>query len=379
MDLILSYVGLSQSLFGIILILTKKPLKIAQVILCVLILAFAMKFGLDILHIYKLLPENRWFISLGLTMLFAPLFYLYSKYITKEFEKFEKFDYLHGLPTLTLIVIFFTITNLPANQSLPIEVVLMKYIFIRNFFGYVFQILLVYYVISALIIVIKFKKQSIHYYSYNSYKISLNWLIMMILSFFVFVILIIIISLLYEKGKIGYNVHIFRHSVELTFVYVLSLWGFRQNQLNSVISTNSIENQEDETNDSLTGKYQKSGLKKEDAKNYIQNLKLYMEETEIWKDPELSISKLSSQTSIPKHQLSEVLNEYLGKSFYIFVNEYRVEYAKKLLSKKEYHNWSILAIAYECGFNSKTAFNIFFKKYTQLTPSEFKKFLEDQS
>ena len=58
-------------------------------------------------------------------------------------------------------------------------------------------------------------------------------------------------------------------------------------------------------------------------------------------------------------------------NFYDFINKYRVEEAKKLLIE-DIHNYKILAIAYEVGFNSKATFNRVFKKFTELTPSEFK-------
>ena len=97
-----------------------------------------------------------------------------------------------------------------------------------------------------------------------------------------------------------------------------------------------------------------------------------MTQSEAWKDNELSVAKLSEQTDIPKYYITQILNEKLQKNFYTFVNEYRTEYAKQLIKSPKYANWSLLAIAYECGFNSKSAFNNFFKKYCDMTPSEYK-------
>lgn len=376
MDLIFLYIGFSQALFAFIFILTKRPLKIAYIILGILLLVFALMFGLDILRNYHLIPSHRWTISLSTRMLLAPLFYLYAKYITKDFDKFNPLDFFHALPSISLLSISFVLRLLPENNSLPIEIFYEKYNLLRIIYGWLFFALIVYYVIAAIKIVINFKNQIKDNYSYSSYKISLDWLLGMIILFVVLILLIIISSVMYENGKIDSEVYIFRHVLELFHVYVLSIWGFHQKQLISGFIPESdtiIDSQE-----SSTGKYVKSGLKSEDAKAYVQKLLKYMEESEIWQDPELSIAKLATQTSISKHQLSEALNEYLGKSFYVFVNEYRVEYAKNLMMKKEYSNWSILAIAYECGFNSKTAFNIFFKKHTQLTPSEFKKSITEQ-
>lgn len=375
MDLIISYIGFSQALFALVLILTKRPLKIAHVILGVLLLVFALMFGLDILRNYHIIPSHRWTVSLSIRMLFAPLFYLYSKYITKDFSKFNPLDYLHALPSISLLLVFLILRLQPDNNSIAIELFYEKYSWLKIVYGWLFFALILYYVISAVIIVIRFKKQIKDNYSFSSYKISLDWLLVMIFLFVILILLIIISSVMYEHGTMDSNVYVFRHVLELFHVYVLSIWGFHQKQLISGFVSET--NYDYKVPELAIGKYVKSGLKSEDAKNYIQTLIKYMDESEIWKDPELSITKLATQTSISKHQLSEVLNEYLGKSFYVFVNEYRIEYAKKLFLKKESSNWSILAIAYECGFNSKTAFNIFFKKHTQLTPSEFKKSVSD--
>ena len=371
MDLILSCIGFSQSIFAIIMLLTKRPMKIASIILCVLLMVFALTFGFDILQNYGILPSRRWFLSLSLRMLCAPLLFLYTKYITKDFNKFNPRDYLHAIPSISLILVFLILRIQPDNTSISAELFYEKYELLRMIYGWIFISLVIYYVVSALRIVIQFKKQIKDNYSFNSYKISLDWLFVMIILFVLLILLIIISSVLYEQGMINAKVYIFRHILELIHVYALSIWGFHQKQLISV-STADLD-VESEVDESSSGKYVKSGLKSEDAKSYVENLIKYMDDSKVWKDSELSIAKLASQTSISKHQLSEVLNEYLGKNFYVFVNEYRVEYAKQLLMNKEYSNWSIIAIAYECGFNSKTAFNIFFKKHTQQTPSEFKK------
>lgn len=378
MDLIFSYIGFAQSLFSILLLLTKRPLKIAYVILSVQLLGFALIFGLDILQNYNIIPTHRHILSLSIRMMAGPLFFLYAKYITKDYDRFNRLDYLHGLPTLTLLLLLGILTMLFSQNVITYENFQFSYNLLRMIFGWIFFILLLFYIVSTLLIIIRFKKQSKQYYSYESYKISLSWLFIMVVFFVFFILLIIISSWMNENHEISFDIFIFRHIVELSYVYVLSFLGVHQNQLNSHDTNTPTTYYEKILPNTATKKYLKSGLKDEDAANHVQQLIKYMEDSEDWKDPEFSIAKLSSQTSISKHKVSEVLNEYLGKNFYIFVNEYRVEYAKKLLLKKEYSNWSILAIAYECGFNSKSAFNKFFKMQTQLTPSEYKKSITKQ-
>lgn len=85
----------------------------------------------------------------------------------------------------------------------------------------------------------------------------------------------------------------------------------------------------------------------------------------------LSIELLAQETNIPKHHLSELLNAYLGKSFYQLIAEYRIQDAKSKLEDRRY-NMTIETLAYESGFNSKTSFNKYFKEVTGISPSEYR-------
>jgi AraC-like DNA-binding protein len=190
---------------------------------------------------------------------------------------------------------------------------------------------------------------------------------------------IIITSTLYEIQMIKMDIDPIRDLALLIYVYIVGIWGYRQNQLTSI--TKSVRSFDKIKNEKELGpgRYQKSGLKDDQAKDYLQQLIQFMHQTDAWKDNELSVATLSRQTNIPKHHITQVLNEHLGKNFYVFVNEYRIEQAKNLIQSPEYHAWSFVAIAYECGFNSKTAFNNFFKKSTGFTPTEYRKSSEREN
>jgi methylphosphotriester-DNA--protein-cysteine methyltransferase len=98
-----------------------------------------------------------------------------------------------------------------------------------------------------------------------------------------------------------------------------------------------------------------------------------MQDDKMYTDPDLTLEKLAKALSIPRHHVSETLNQYLKKSFYQCVNEFRVEEVIRLLSKCKQQgiNPGILSMAYEAGFQSKTTFNQYFKKRTGITPSEY--------
>jgi len=94
-------------------------------------------------------------------------------------------------------------------------------------------------------------------------------------------------------------------------------------------------------------------------------------DNELFLDPNITLQKTAKELGVPKHTLSQYLNEEQGKSFSTFINELRVEKAKEYLQTKT--NFTIESIGYESGFNSKSTFFTAFKKFTGQTPSEYKK------
>ena len=90
-------------------------------------------------------------------------------------------------------------------------------------------------------------------------------------------------------------------------------------------------------------------------------------------DTDLNLVKLAELMGTSTHRLSYIINSGFNMNFFNFINKYRVEKAKSLLLNTNMDQYSILGIAYEAGFNSKTAFNTTFKKITNQTPSDFKK------
>ena len=90
---------------------------------------------------------------------------------------------------------------------------------------------------------------------------------------------------------------------------------------------------------------------------------------------DLKIGDVAEKINLPVYYVSQVINEKLGKNFYDFINEYRVDEAKKRFADTKYDYMTILAVGFDSGFNSKTAFYSAFKRNTGMIPSEFKKHL----
>jgi AraC-like DNA-binding protein len=120
-------------------------------------------------------------------------------------------------------------------------------------------------------------------------------------------------------------------------------------------------------------KYERSTLTPERAERHLKRLLEVMEREKPYTDGELTVQKLAESLSIPAQHLSQLINERLNQSFTEFINTYRVEEAKRRLLDARKRHYSILAIAEEVGFNSKSAFNAVFKRHANMTPSEFRK------
>lgn len=371
MDLAIIYIGASQSIFAAILMLIKRPLNIADKILGAWLSAIACMFILNVIKYHTQITEDIWPISINIYITFPQFMYLYSKYITREYTKFNRYDFLHFLPSVIGVIIISFYFNSQINDLKSFVNHYHDLTLPRSIIAYMYYIVLWIYAIGAFVNIYRYKKQINNLYSFESYKINLSWLLLVVISDFLILNFIIIISTFHYRNEFLEHIEIFRSGSLLFFVYVLSFWGFKQQQLISSSSSVSL-NINTKFKESNPERYQKSGLKDKQAEIYLQKLINYMNHSKAWKNPELSIAKLSEETNTPKHYVTQVLNEHLQKNFYTFVNEYRTENAKKLILSPEYENWSFIAIAYECGFNSKTAFNNFFKKYTNMTPTEFK-------
>ena len=119
-------------------------------------------------------------------------------------------------------------------------------------------------------------------------------------------------------------------------------------------------------------KYEKSSLTPERSQRYLKKLVACMETEKPYLEGSLTVQKLAEKLSIPTSHLSQIINEQLGQTFSDFLNSYRVEEAKKRLGDPAFKHLSVLGIAEDVGFNSKSSFNSVFRKYTNTTPSEFR-------
>ena len=117
-------------------------------------------------------------------------------------------------------------------------------------------------------------------------------------------------------------------------------------------------------------KYADKKIESTKAEKLLVELDKLLKNEELYKNANLKSSEVAKKIQLTTHQFSQLLNDNLGKSFPVFINEYRIESAKKMI--QEDNNLTIESIGYENGFNSKSTFYTTFKKLVGKTPSQFK-------
>ncbi|WP_415403980.1 helix-turn-helix domain-containing protein [Tateyamaria sp. SN3-11] len=153
-------------------------------------------------------------------------------------------------------------------------------------------------------------------------------------------------------------------SLVLVLVILLALWGLRPS-VGFEEASRTIAN----SDEGRASKYEKSALALDQADRIARKLVAAMSRDRLYRDPTLTLASLSKHVGVSTNYVSQTLNEHLGQSFFDFVNGWRVQEAIPLVEQSDQ---TVLSIAYEVGFNSRSSFYTAFRKKTGLTPSAFK-------
>lgn len=164
-----------------------------------------------------------------------------------------------------------------------------------------------------------------------------------------------------------FNIYNVLHMLILTCIGVDAIRNTRHLE---DISKEDLNEGEEQTT-SVNEKYLKSSLTKDDSENFKNQLIEFVIGEKPYLNSQLRLKDLASMLDMSTHHLSQIINESLNKNFYEFINYYRIEEAKELLNHDGYKNFTLSAIGYEVGFNSKSSFYNSFKKYTGKTPAKY--------
>lgn len=319
-------------------------------------------------------------VLIGIALLMGPLHYLYAKSIIHLWTKLKRSDWLHFLPFVLYELSIVSDFLKPAEklaaemQQTYVEGLPLKYFI----FNWIVLIQILTYMILTVFMIKRFS-QTIKYVFSTIEKVKLDWL-RNITYMGIFVVTIFFIENIFMLSGISLS-HFFNLSSFLfaIFIYIMGYMGLLKSEIfaepeiaRSISQLPNFNYKLQVEKEAGQPKYQKSGLSPEKAEKYLSDLLKLMESEKPYTDSELTLSQLADRLSISSHNLSEVLNTKLNQNFFDFINQYRVEEVKKGLADPEKQYFTVLAIGFDAGFNSKTAFNTIFKKYTKMTPSEYR-------
>lgn len=104
----------------------------------------------------------------------------------------------------------------------------------------------------------------------------------------------------------------------------------------------------------------------------LEHIEQVMATSKVYMQPDITIDRLAADMNMPVKQLSQTIRHHYGRNFFEFINTYRIEEAKRLLSDPACAEKTIIEIFYDVGFNSKSVFNTFFKRVEGVTPSQYR-------
>jgi AraC-like DNA-binding protein len=323
-----------------------------------------------IINVQPNLEIFRW----TLTLLNIPIFYLYTLSICYDDFHLNRRHLLHFIPfvVLNLILIFriYSIGNLEKINFFKHHYKTVEMII----FQYMIEIQYLFYIIILVIVLKKYRQIYLENYSYFS-NIVYKWLSQMIVVFMV------VHYFATFKNILRYTdyhqlLKFINSFLEIIALIAISWFVLKALKYSEFFKGINIELKLVKDFPVERGKETiKDGEKINEnyvPKFQIETLTIYMTEMKPYLDPSLTVQHLASQMNISARELSILINSNMNMHFFDFVNQYRIENAMELLRNYSKRDFTTLEILYKVGFNSKSSFNSAFKKYTALTPTEYR-------
>lgn len=298
----------------------------------------------------------------------GPALYLYIKSLYHDNKGLVKKNLVHFIPWI-LYELFIAI---PGFIYISIKKITVPYFdFIeKNDFLLILDIpYLIIYIVFSLILLKKYRitlKQNFANLSDKDFKWIRILLIGLLLVALVDISTTIIETTLWEFGWDSGYLTVF------LMIFLMVFLGYKGiSQARILLPSFLLENEVFQVQEKPSPTQQPKLL---EGSEKLQRLLLQqLQEEKIYLDEELTLGKLAEKISTTDKKLSTLLNQHMNTTFYDIINQYRIEAVKEKLVSDEFQHMSLLGIAFECGFNSKTSFYRIFKKDTGLSPSEYKR------
>ncbi len=313
--------------------------------------------------------------------LYSPIYYFYLRRLLFNARSLPYRWYLHFIPFLLQLIAYLpfllqtdkgTLDRIMAQES-----VLVLLFLITGFLGLIWN---VYYW--------NLFRKTIRNYSEQfqtnfSYEQNLNYLNTVHILQFICLVIWLAFFIVFGVSRIrGFQtVDLQENFIDLIWLsfsvitYILGYFAIHQPEMFKATPQN-ISIFDDILESTVSQKIANSPVKPDSTFSetllpIIEDLEKNILENKPFLNPKLTLSELAMQIKTQPHILSKAINEHYGKNFFELINGYRIDEFKILVEQEKFQNYTLLALAYEVGFNSKTAFNRSFKKSTNQTPKEY--------
>jgi len=357
-----------QSWFLAALVARRRDRRLSDTVLAVWLVLMGMHTGL-----YYVLPRVGttlpWVSALNSAFPFlqGPMLYFYVDTLTGSRRRLRASYVGHLLPAAAFVA--YPWWALPATPIGAHGGTRTVHIFsVSSFFTGLLLLSVPVYIVWSLFLIGRYRQRLTRAVS-TSDRIDLGWLRTLVAGLG-FVWVVVLGTFLARALAGGDSAHAPTHLVfwaVALFVYAIGYQAFRQRHFVTERVAEIME-----TAPPPGGKYEKSGLPEAEARRLHQRLLRLMETERPWRDDALDLPALAAALDASPNHVSQVLNGHEGRSFYDFVNGYRVAAVKNRLAEVGEEASSLLEIALACGFRSKATFNRIFKRHTGLTPSQYR-------
>ncbi|MCW2462563.1 helix-turn-helix domain-containing protein [Elizabethkingia anophelis] len=299
-------------------------------------------------------------LDIPLPLIHGPMLYLYILCLTGQQPNRYKW-LLHFAPAILTYIYLISFFTLTSQEKIHVyEYGNTAYRFFRKIIMVIIILSGILYVTLSIMTVRQYKRRISDLYS-NTEKINLNWSYYLITG-----IALIWVAVIMKNETLIFTL------VGL-FILVASYFGITHANILglSAIQSNNSEEKQVVNENSITVKYQKNFAGEEAIQSIYQKLSFRMEHEKLYKDPELNLNQVAILLDVHPNILSQTINFVENKNFYDYINQHRIEEFKRIVILPENQKFTILSLAFESGFNSKTSFNRNFKKYMDCSPREY--------
>ena len=371
--------GAVQGVFLCAALLAQRGNETANRLLAALMAAFTVYLASTVYYASGLF---RWFphffgISYQMPWVFGPLVYLYTRAASDSAWRFQRRHLLHFAPVAVSIALAVPYYLMSGAEKLALYErmqlgVLPTRVAVIDPFKFVSGIS---YSAATLLYLRGHRDRVRNSYS-NIERVNLTWLLRLAAA----AAAIWVLATSLKLGAVGQRVRDGHVSLAIAVVvYGIGYRGLRQTE---IVAYETLEEGDRPTSaaatlpESSTRRQERSAaLSPREAERLERDLLGLMTTEHPWKDPELTLGDLAARLESTPHKVSELLNARLGQTFYDFVNGYRVEEVQRRIASGENRTRTMLTLALDAGFASKSTFNQAFKSRTGQTPSAYKRTL----